>query len=246
MKKFLFSMVLMAACFSLSASAQKTYALITGVSSYQNSEANLPNTTKDVKALKKVLDKQNVISGVITSKYVNHDNIVKKLEAMVQLAKPDDKIYFFFSGHGNTGGFLTYDMQLFRYEELVGILSKAKARQIVCFIDACRAGSVESLAEENFGWSGGSQHPGLIFVMSCKGDESSFENNWVGHGYFTQALLKGLRGMCDVNKDRKITLIELFNYIYKDVTQRTSDSEQVQHPQLIGPSSMHNTVIASW
>lgn len=244
MKKVVLLIMLMVATVNLS--AQKTYALITGVSKYQNAQANLNHSTQDVKSLKKILDNQDAVVSITTSKYANHDNIVKKLNAVVKLAKPEDKILFFFSGHGNTGGFMTYDMQLFRYRELVNILSKAKAKKIICFIDACKSGSVEGLAEENYGWEDSSAHPGLIFVMGCKAEEMSFENDWVGHGFFTQALLKGLRGLCDVNQDKKVTLIELFNYIYKDVTARTKDSKQVQHPQLIGPGSMHNVVVTSW
>jgi len=244
MKKLLLFMFLVVV--SINVSAQKTYALITGVSSYQNAQANLHHTSKDAKSLQKVLKNQGAVTALVTSKYANHDNIVKKLKAIVQLAKPEDKVFFFFSGHGDTGGFLTYDMQLFQYQELVGILSKAKAQQIICFIDACKSGSVEGLAGDNYSWAGGASHPGLVFVMGCKADELSFENDWVGHGFFTQALLKGIRGMSDVNQDKEITLIELFNYIYKDVTARTKNSQQVQHPQMIGPSSMHNTVVASW
>lgn len=245
MKK-LFLLLMMLMVMTINMSAQKTYALITGVSRYQNSQANLQHTAKDVKSLRNIMTKQGAIVSVVTSKYANHDNIVKKLNAIVQLAKPEDKIIFFFSGHGNTGGFVTSDMKLFMYQELASILSKAKARQVICFIDACRSGSVEDLAEDNYSWAGSTSHPGLVFVMGCKAEESSYENNWVGHGLFTQALLKGLRGLCDVNQDKKITLIELFNYIYKDVTARTADGPQAQHPQLIGPGSMHDAVVASW
>ena len=83
----------------------------------------------------------------------------------------------------------------------------------------------------------------ISFVMSSRPDELSIENNWIGNGYFTQAMLKGLRGMSDNNHDKKITLIELFKFIYKDVTARTDGG---QHPQLIGPGSAQNSVLASW
>lgn len=245
MKKLLLSLLLATLC-CLGANAQKTYALIAGVSNYSDQQANLYNTTKDVKKLKTVLDKQKFTVAMLTSKYANHDNIVKKLSAIVRLAKPEDKILFFFSGHGDTGGFLTYELQMFRYRELVDILSKARARQVVCFIDACRAGSVNDVANGNYGWGEGGTHPSLTFVMSCRANEFSYENNWVGNGYFTKALLKGLRGVADKNEDRKVTLDELFRYVYNDVTARTKNDRQTQHPQLIGPGSALNTVITSW
>ena len=49
--------------------------------------------------------------------------------------------------------------------------------------------------------------------------------------------------MSDNNHDKKITLIELFKFIYKDVTARTDGG---QHPQLIGPGSAQNSVLAAW
>ena len=232
--------------FTISVNAQKTYALLTGVSSYSNSQANLGNTTKDVKKLKKVFDRQGATVATLTSKYANHDNIVQKLKAIVNLAKSDDMIVFFFSGHGDTGGFFTYELSMFKYKELADILSKAKTKNVFCFIDACMAGSATDDSSGGYGWSDDSKKKGLTFMLSCRADEYSFENDWVGNGFFTKALLKGIRGMSDTNSDRKITLIELFKYVHNDVTARTKDSFQVQHPQLIGPSSTHNVVIAKW
>lgn len=239
-------LLLLLALLSVNVNAQKTYAVITAVSRYQNSQANLSYTTKDAKALKKVFDNQGAIVSITTSSNATYNNIQKKMKAAAQLAKPEDKIIFFFSGHGDTGGILTYDMKLLMYKDMIEILSKSKAKEIVCFVDACLSGSVASLADDNYSWAGGYTHPGLIFVMSSRAEELSIENGWVGHGFFSQALLKGIRGMCDSNQDKKITLIELFDYIYKDVTARTQNYEQVQHPQLIGPRSMHNAIISSW
>ena len=121
------------------------------------------------------------------------------------------------------------------------ILSKAKTREVFCFIDACLSGSVSST---EYDWA--DAHKGVTFMMSSRADEFSIENNWIGHGFYTQALLKGLRGKADKNDDRQITLMELFRYVYNDVTARTHNYKQTQHPVLIGPSSSHDTVITRW
>lgn len=243
MKKLLLVLCL---AFSLSnISAQKTYALLTGISRYSNEEANLNQTTKDIKEIRRVLINQGFTVATLTSKYVNHDNIVRKLNAIVKIAKPEDRIMFFYSGHGDTGGMLTYEMSLFKYNELINILSKAKTKKIFCFIDACRSGSAGNALTGNYGWN--SEGPnGITFMLACRDNEFSFENSWVGNGFFTKALLKGMRGMSDMNKDKKVTLLELFKYVYNDVTARTSSSEEPQHPQLFGPKSMHQTILFSW
>ena len=243
MKKTSIILILLVLCVT-SIKAQKTYALLTGVSNYRDEQNNLYNTTKDVKELKKVLEHQNAIATVVTSKYANHENIKKKLNAIVKLAQPNDKIIFFFSGHGNAGGFITSDHTMFRYQELVDILKKAKAQNIVILIDACMSGSAKSIASNNFGV--GSNYPNIAFVASSDDSELSGENNWVGNGFFTKALLKGLRGKSDRDTDKQVTLIELFSYVYNDVTARTKGQKYEQHPQLICPQSMHKIVLMRW
>lgn len=238
--KQLFLLVLVT-LISFEINAQKTYALLTGVSNYGIEGVNLQNTTKDVKQLKNVLEKQGIVVTTLTSSNATGINIEKKLKAIIQLAKPEDKIIFYFSGHGDTGMMLTYGPESFSYSDLMKILSKAKTKEVFCFIDACMSGSV---MEDKCDWT--DTFKGFTFMMSSRADEYSVENNWVGHGLFTQALLKGLRGKADKNDDRKITLMELFKYVYNDVTARTKNSEDVQHPVLIGPSSSHDTVITKW
>ena len=238
MKRFSILMLFMT-ILVVNMNAQRTYALLTGVSNYGDEQLNLHNTTKDVKQLKTVMDKLGVVCGVSTSKNVTQANITKRLNTIIEAAKPEDRIIFYFSGHGTTGGFLMSDQQLFNYSDLIKILSKAKTKNIFCFIDACRSGSV---ATDSYAMSD-SDKSRITFVMSSRLDESSIENDWIGNGYFTQAMLKGLRGMSDKNHDKRITLIELFKFIYNDVTARTKNG---QHPQLIGPGSAQNTVIANW
>ena len=236
MKKLLISLM-MSLVMTMGINAQTTYALIAGVSAYQNSQMNLGNTTKDAKDLKRVLDKLGVKSALLTSKYANHDNIVEKLNKIVGVAKPEDTILFIFSGHGSTGVFCCYD-QNFQYSELIDILSKAQARQSCCFVDACHSGSVQGASPSSYSWA---ENRNIVFYMGCRAEEFSYESAWVGNGFFSKALIKGLRGKA--SRDGKITVRSLFDYIYKDVTAHTQKFDQVQHPQLIGPRSMHQNVL---
>lgn len=235
MKKLLLIMMMVA--MTIGVNAQQTYALIAGVSSYQNENMNLNTTTKDAKALKKVLDNMNVKSALLTSKYANRQNIADKLRKIVATAKKDDKIMFFFSGHGSTGEFCTYDGN-FRYADLIDILSKASAREIYCFVDACMAGSVHTSSPEGYNWS---ENKNIVFFMGCRPEEFSYENAWISHSFFTKSLLKGLRGKAAENG--VITVRSLFDYIYKDVTAHTRQFDKPQHPQLIGPQGLHQKVL---
>lgn len=239
MKKKIFMTLLALMILSVNVNAQKTYAVIAGVSSYRNPQNNLGNTTKDSKDIKRALDKLDVKSALLTSKYANYKNIKEKLEKIVQVAGPNDKIMFFFSGHGTTGAFCTYD-ELFPYTTLVNILQGAKAKEVYCFVDACMSGSIQDVSSGGYNWA---SNKNMVFFMGCRADEFSWENQWIGNGNFSKALLKGIRGLADKNQNKKITVNELFDYIYRDVTKHTQNNSTVQHPQLIGPSAMYENVL---
>ncbi len=225
---------------SLAADAQKTYVLSVGVSKYANGQ-NLRFTGKDATSFRDVMKNQGANVTTITSENATSANILKKLSDIASKAKANDRIILFFSGHGTPGGIVAHD-GLLPYSKINKVLSSSKSRCKICLIDVCHAGSVIE--------SGGNSYdnPGthIIYMMSCRPDEYSKENWSVGHGLFTQSLLKGIRGKADINSDRNITLLELFNYVYKDVVNLASAKGWKQHPQLIGAKSLADTVLTSW
>lgn len=243
MKKFL--IFITAICCVLNVSA-RTFVLITGVSNYQDSQVNLGQTTKDAKEFKKVMETQTKDITLLTSRYANKENILSKLRAICNRAQEDDRIIFFYSGHGMRGGMYVYDGTIY-YDELVELLSQSKAKEKICFVDACHAGSLGNEISRQKGnelWMKNvTNKPGTAFFVACRGDEYSVESSWLGAGYFTQALIKGMRGKADNNQNREITIMELFKYVYKDVTTRTKSK---QHPQLIAPREMYENVVTKW
>lgn len=244
--KRIISIITIAFAVVIAAQAQRTFVLVTGVSSYSDSGNNLQLTTKDAKAFKAVMEKHTKDVTILTSKYANRKNIMEKLQAICNRATVKDRIVFFFSGHGTPGGIVAYD-KVIRYSELVSMLGGSQAKEKICFVDACHAGSVVSRSAGKYELAdGSSSNEGMIFFMSCRADEYSAENPWVGAGFFTQALLKGIRGKADTDGDRKITIMELFRYIYKDVGHSTRSFPRPQHPQLIAPKSTYNGVVVEW
>lgn len=224
----------------------RTFVLITGVSNYQDSQMNLSQTTKDAKEFMKVIETQTKDITLLTSRYANKENILSKLTAICNRAQKDDRIIFFYSGHGMRGGMYVYDDVIY-YDELIELLAQSAAKEKICFIDACHAGSLGNGVFAQKGdelWiKSVTNKKGTAFFVACRGDEYSVESFKLGAGYFTQALIKGMRGKADDNQDREITIMELFKYIYKDVTTRT---KKKQHPQLIAPRAMYGNVVMTW
>lgn len=222
----------------------RTFVLCIGVSSYQNSDNNLSQTTKDAKQFKSVIENHTKDITILTSKYANKENILEKLRAISNRAQKGDKIILFFSGHGYHGGIVAHDKHL-TYQEVNDVLSKSSASAKICFVDACHAGSVNGVRDNSRSYKAPSSG-NIIYMMSSRADEYSIEHPWVGHGFFTQALLKGLRGKADANRDKKITVRELFNYVYNDVQHTTANMEASQHPQLIGVKEVAEAVVVDW
>lgn len=55
-----------------------------------------------------------------------------------------------------------------------------------------------------------------------------------GHGLFTYYLVEGLRGAGDLDGDGTVTLQELYQYVEREVTQRSRAVGGNQHPVLKG------------
>lgn len=249
MKKIIFLSFLFSLC--IAASAQKTYAVIAGVSNYEGDVNDLQQSSKDAKNLAKLYKAKGAYVTLLTSKYATREKIIETLRKIAAAARPADRIVFSYSGHGRPNTICTYTengSQQLTYSELFTELDKSKAKDIVCYIDACFSGTASAnLHSKDYiddSWKTiFKNNPRYILFLSSRNDELSMENPLVGAGYFTRALIKGLRGKCDTDKDKKITVKELFSYLYKDIQLHT---DKKQHPQLVTSSSLHNTVLMSW
>lgn len=68
--------------------------------------------------------------------------------------------------------------------------------------------------------------PGMVVVSSCAAREFSVEDRELGHGVFTYFLAKGLAGAADTNKDRKVDITELYNYVCPETIDHVSANEE--------------------
>ena len=74
----------------------------------------------------------------------------------------------------------------------------------------------------------------ITTLSACAGSETASRNSQSGlsEGSFTQAVLKGLEGEADFDKNRQVTLGELFPYIQDEIRRETNYKKD---PQLAGP-----------
>ncbi len=244
MKRILTTLV-MALLLVTAAFAQHTYALLVGVSKYDmpaEYEADRNMMAKHMKEIKEILNQQKDITvAILTSKNANPENIKKKLNAIVKLAKPQDKILFFYGGHGAEGSLACYGDML-PYTDLLALLTQARTPNVFCFLEACHSGSVkDALSKAN------TSRVNPVFMTAARGDESSINYMLYNSSIFLRSLTKALRGKADGNSDKNLTVKEIYKYVYNDVRDHVKAVDDAdQHPQLIGPSKLFDTVITSW
>lgn len=134
-----------------------------------------------------------------------------------------DRIIFYFSGHGSTGGIYLQD-GLFTSEELKSLLRNTLALDKWCIIDACHAESLSEQEHETLYNLNGVAIPAeetntasskqvgaqVILFFSSRTEELTAEALSLQQGLFTHALHKALSSQSDSNNDQMITIAEWF------------------------------------
>lgn len=222
--------------------AARTFVLVAGVSNYRDDEANVGYTTAVAKEFAALMKNHTKDVSIVTSRYANRSNIVSKLTAIANRAQAGDRIIFYYVGHGEPGGLYTFDGTL-PYSELTAVLGGSKAAEKYCFIDACHSGSASMAMPD----SEAADKAKILFFTACRPAENTIIDPLTGGTIFSASLMQGLQGKSDADGDRRVTAIELFKHIYGDVGRRRNAVDgKPQHPQLIGPKSMHDNVILDW
>lgn len=244
MKKIIFCLlaILALSVFTIDA---RTYVLSVGVGKQGTGCNDLSMTPNDAIDFANLMKKHTNDVTMVTSANATKDNIIAKLRQIADAATEQDRIYFLFSGHGGTGLIVAYD-DFITYDEIVNILNKSKSPMCVCFIDACMSGSAVTGTGNALAANG---KKNVAFLTACRPEEVSFENPTIGRGVLAQSIIKGMRGKSDADGDKRITLKELFKYVYNDVVKRTGPDTQypeVQHPQLIAPANIQEAALVVW
>jgi uncharacterized caspase-like protein len=73
---------------------------------------------------------------------------------------------------------------------------------------------------------------GRVIVTASEPNEVSLELPELGHGIFTYYLVEGLKGAADVNRDRIVSLQELYAYVQEQVTNKARLAGGKQHPMI--------------
>ncbi len=222
---------------------ENTYAIVVGIADYQ-----FDTIAKDLKWT--VNDADKFVSFLKSKKggnvpneniYLLKDqkatktNILKFAKELFAKAQTQDRVIFFWSGHGVKGAFLPFDTNynekttsfdnLFYFSDLKDIMKIANCKTKLVFADACHAGSLKEGTKKTNNSntnaeikSNNQQYSKDIIVMvASKANEISKEYESLEQGVFSYFLIQGLEGKADIDYNKKITINELHEYVFTKV-----------------------------
>ena len=226
----------------------EVYVLLVGVSNYVNHREPLQYPDNDALNLFAFLrspeggaiPSKNIIN--LVDKVATRRNILDSLNAMLSRVTKKDMVIFYFSGHGIKGAFLpidydgTYEKVVYHHE-IYSALQQSNAQFKMCIADACHAGSMQEQKgflgsnQTDFYQNSQSDQSDFAMLLSSTSSENSAEADRLQQSVFSYYLIKGLEGLADTNRDKRISIQELFNYVGDNVRKFT---ENRQSPTLTG------------
>jgi uncharacterized caspase-like protein len=234
--------------------ASDLHVLAIGINAYPGA-SKLDYAVADAEAMARLLQGQEgrglyrqVHVRLLTDEHARRQDIVQGLRWLHDRVRPTDVALVFYAGHGARdfrGRFylLPSDVdprsltrQGVSEDELKEALAEVPGK-VLLLLDACQAGKVGELdlvgthkrglgsATDDLLRLLSAEENGVVVMCAAQGRQESGESAELGHGYFTLALLEGLAGKADYNKDGLVTLTELDNYVAERVLE-LSQGEQ--------------------
>lgn len=228
------------------------WALIVGISNFQDNSINLKFAAKDAQDFYQYLIKEAHFAPdhvrLLTNEQATRENILSQLgdEWLPRVVQPDDLALIFISSHGSPA---TMDLEGINYvvahntdknrlyatgipiQELSRIIKeRVHSDRVVVILDACHSGSAKTAEKgiksiTNFNAEAIAQGTGQMVICSSAPDETSWESRNYDNGVFTHHLIEALRS--------KPKMVEVFDYLKEQVrTEVLQDRGALQTPQL--------------
>lgn len=249
----------------LSGDKPKLYALLVGVSAYQEPSLKLNYAAKDAIDVEAALKAQkgkffgDVETVLLLDDKADEDDIEIELTRLSKKVGPNDYAFVFMAGHGVTDRrgsfhFLPANASLAEDElaakSLSGLVIRDNLRtiqgKVLFFMDACNAGSGiaggQALADMTGFANEFAQANGVVMYASSTGRQFSYEKAEWGNGAFTKALLATLGDKEAFGGDGRLSIFELAESLGTRVETMT---EGLQTPVMTKSAAIPNFYLAS-
>lgn len=202
------------------------WALVIGISKFQNPSLNLSYPAKDAEDFYNYLINQAHFAKdhvhLLTDEDATKERIMTELGDMwlPRAASPNDLVVIFISSHGspsnmdvagdnylvayNTDPNLLYATGLEMQEMMNALKLRIHANRVVLILDACHSGSAQTAKGltrvANFDSDAIAQGSGQLVICSSRPSQVSWESKRYDNGVFTHYLLQGLQSNGDRTK----------------------------------------------
>jgi len=226
----------------------RSYAVVVGISHYQNLEQKqqLEYPDADAQSIYTILispeggnfkaENVHVLTGAKATLAAMRREIDDWLPS---IAKDDDRVLIYFAGHGflyQGKGFLApYDFDPTRIAETgfpmdelgTAIGTKIHAKSKILLTDSCHSGAISPEDTESLNHTLSGLQPSLFSLTASRDRERSFESSAFGggHGVFTYYVVKGMQGEADTSHDGIVTADELAEYVHTQVREATKGEQ---------------------
>lgn len=242
-----------------------SYALVVGISQYGKGIPSLQFANRDAKVFADFLQSKAGGSMPIENIRFLQDSaassgaLYEALYWLTKVAKKNDLVYIYFSGHGDIDNdlihkngyllcynsppneYINFALSVANLNDYANTLSAGNRANVVLITDACHSDKIASAENRGpllAGLLGSETIKKEVRISSCAANELSAENEeWGGgRGVFSFYLVNGLKGLADKSKDGLITLDEIRNFMSSSfATDAVLQNEQIkQTPALKG------------
>ena len=189
----------------------------------------------------------------MTDAQASRETILESFSTFFGRAVSDDVVVIFVAGHGvkkvetnsffflpygaNQDNLITRGLSWYAFDEAVKIL-RSRVKNVVLVLDTCHAGGMQVAMR---GVSAGQdlsapfKREGMFVLAAAQASEQAQERSSWRHGAFTYALIGGLDGKADFDRDGYVDVVELFKYVERQVADMT-DGRQHPHYRMSGGS----------
>ena len=225
----------------------KLFALVIGVSGYEDKNLTLDFAAKDAGDFAESLLKQkgglydDVVVRTLTDAKATKDGIINGFDWISKETTNRDVAIVFLAGHGinGSGGVYYYlpvnaKIDILRETGVPSTEMKntvaSLAGKTILFIDTCHAGNImgaRAVAPDITGIVNelASAENGAVVFASSTGKQYSFEDSNWGNGAFTKAVVEGINGKADYAGKGRITINMLDLYISERVKELTKGKQ---------------------
>jgi hypothetical protein len=239
----------------------KTYGIVIGVADYAN-HPKLNFADKDALEFYLYLTKASHTDEkkvfIFLNQEATREKIAEKFYRIVNQARPGDRVFIYFSGHGDIEQLYTSDnfflllgnscaknymtrpndlLDKGFFDRYIQLLIVKRVR-VIFICDACHAGSLIGGEAGRIRNSEGFMRSwkNEIKLLSCQSDQYSQEGTKWGGGrsLFSFYLILGIEGLADKDGDGRVSVSELQDYLDSKVVAAAKDFNLSQQPEIIG------------